>query len=339
MIRIPTMSGRAALAIVFALAGGLTSCISKRVDIVPFVPPAATATLTDLVDRLEGYRRVQSLVLRVDLQFETVEGAKEGKGRKYRTAQGRLLLERPKRIRLNIEAPILSANIAEMASDGERFQLLIHPPDYRAFIEGRNEASYREETQKLAEDPDLRKAGPLVNIRPQHFTDAFLLPSVPIERPHNVAFLSEERVEEPDDRQGAKKGARVLKSYYTVTVVRLGEAAPRARYWFARTGELVLRRQQVYDRDGRLVSDIHYRGYLPPRGTAGIRIASEVRIERPYEDYALVVRVKPKGVILNRDIPETAFTLTVPPEWEETIRRVKLETRAEPRPQCPRCTR
>ena len=37
-------------------------------------------------------------------------------------------------------------------------------------IHGSNDESYREQTEKLDEDPELEKAGPLVNIRPQHLT-------------------------------------------------------------------------------------------------------------------------------------------------------------------------
>lgn len=309
------------------LAFGLGSCISKRIDVVPFLAPTETATLEELVAHINQWKEIRTLVLRVDLQFETVERADEGEGRKYRTAQGRLLLERPRRIRLNIETPILSANIAEMASNGERFQLLIYPRDYRALIEGRNDRSYREETAKLDRDPQLKKAGPLVNIRPQHFTDAFLLSTIPIEDPHTIAFLAEERVDEPDTRPRAQDGALVRKSYYVVTVVRLGESSPRARYWFDRLGELALARQQVYAPDGSLIADIRYADYLPPHGDTGVRIASRVHIERPYDNYGLVVTVKPDGIMINRDLPDTAFVITAPEEWGDSVRRIDLDNR------------
>ena len=318
------------------LAIGLGSCISKKVDVVPFLAPTQTATLEELVAHINQWKEIRTLVLRVDLQFETIERADEGEGRQYRMAQGRLLLERPGRIRLNIEAPILSANIAEMASNGERFQLLIYPPDYRALIEGRNDRSYHEETAKLDRDPELEKAGPLVNIRPQHFTDAFLLSTIPIEEPHTIAFLEEphtiafleeERVDEPDTRPRAKDGAFVRKSYYVVTAVRLGESSPRARYWFDRLGELALARQQVYAPDGRLIADIRYADYLPLQGDVGVRIASRVHIERPYDDYGLVVNVKPDGVTINRDLPDTAFVVTAPEEWGDSVRHIDLDNR------------
>jgi len=311
---------------------GSVSCVSRRVNVVPFLAPTENATLDQLVAHINEWRKIESLVLRVDLQFETVEKVEKGEGRQYRTAQGRLLLQRPSRIRLSIEAPILSTNIAEMASDGERFQLLIYPLDYRALIEGQNDASYGEEVRRLDQDPELKKAGPIVNIRPQHFTDAFLLSPIPVDDPYTVAFLQEEHVIEADRRPGAKKNSQVKKSYYVVTVLRLGENAPRARYWFDRSSELLVRRQQVYDAEGRLVADIDYTNYLPPQGEAGPRIASRVRIERPYDNYTLVVNVRSDGIMINRDLPDTAFVITAPAAWGDSLRRINLDKQNDTSP-------
>lgn len=300
-------------------------CISHKVAVVPYLPPATTPSLDALVADINRLGAVRSLVLRVDLQFETVEEVEKGEGRQYRTAQGRLLLERPASIRLNIEAPILSADIAEMASNGERFQLLIHPAEYRALIEGTNGASYADETRKLDEDPDLKKAGPLVNIRPQHFTEAFLVSPI---GPDDVALLHEERAIEPDTRPGAKKDARVSKSYAIVTTGTRGAPAVTHRYWFDLAGEPWLRRQQVYDREGALVANIAYADYLPPDPDTGVRVPSRVRIERPREDYTLSLTVKPDGVQINRELPETAFVITPPESWGDSLRRIDLDERA-----------
>lgn len=312
--------------VVYALFGAVVSgCISRGVDIVPFLSPTATATLEDLVSRVNAWEEIHSLVLRVDLQFETVEETEKGRGRQYRTANGRLLLSRPSSIRLNIQAPVLSADIAEMASDGERFQLLIHPPEYRALIVGSNAASYREEKAKLEKDPELGKAGPLLNIRPQHFTGAFLPAVIDAE---TEAFLHEEQVTERDLRPGAKRNAEVRKSYYVLTAVRKGAASPHAQFWFDRMGSIALVRQRVFDAQGYLATDIRYDGFLPPESAGGHSLPGRARIERPYDDYALVVTVRPDEILVNRDLPETAFALEAPPEWGESVRRIDLDERA-----------
>ena len=90
-----------------------------------------------------------------------------------------------------------------------------------------------------------------------------------------------------------------------------------------------MKRQQVYDADGRLVANIEYADYLPPRGEDGPRFASRVRIERPYDNYTLVVNVRPDGITVNRDLPDTAFVVTAPAAWGDSLRRIDLETRNE----------
>jgi len=307
------------------LAASLSGCISRGVDVVPFLTPTATTTLDELVRRVNAWDEVQTLVLRVDLQFETVEETEKGKGRQYRTANGRLVLSRQSSIRLNIEAPVLSASIAEMASDGRRFQLLIHPPEYRALIEGRNDASYREEKAKIEKDPALSKAGPLLNIRPQHFTGAFLPATIDAE---TQAFLHEEQITERDTRPGAKRDAEVRKSYYVLDAVRRGARSPHAQFWFDRIGQVTLVRQRVFDSEGYLATDIRYDGFLPAPAEGGPSLPARVRIERPYDDYSLIVTVRPDGIIVNRDLPESAFVLEVPPEWGENVRRIHLDEKS-----------
>jgi hypothetical protein len=313
----------ATVAIAAAMLFG--SCVSKRVEFVPFLRPTGEASLDELVRRINESANVRSVVLRVELQFETVEEAERGEGRKYHSAKGRLLLERPRYIRLSIEAPILSANIAEMASDGKRFQLLIYPPEYRALIEGSNDRLYLDEMKKLETDPKLAKAGPLLNIRPQHFVDAFL--PAPIDS-GTTAFLNEELVTEPDRRPGAKKGAQVRKSYYVVTAVDAGATSPRAQFWFDRLPQIALVRQRVFDDEGRLVTDVHYEGFLPPDPATSVRVPARVRIERPYDEYTLAIDVQREGVLIGRDLPLSAFELTVPPEWQGNLRHIDLDQKS-----------
>jgi hypothetical protein len=310
------------------VAVGLTlasSCVSRRVDLPPFIPPTREATLSELITIVNERQKAQTLIIRADLQFVTSEKAEEGVGRRYRSGQGRIILSRPERIRLSIEAPVLSVNIADMASDGERFQLLVYPEEYRALIEGSNRKSYAEEARKLDDEPELRKAGPLVNIRPQHFTEAFLFEPIDTEDPDIFPYKAEARPLEDDDRPGAKKDQKVIRSYYVLTVAERGEQAPRRKYWFDRTRDMVMTRQQTFDDKGHLVGDVRFAKYLPPEPKAGLRFPSEIEINRPYEDYTLRITVKPDSVEVNREIPETAFTLEPPPEWGDTIRRVDLD--------------
>lgn len=297
-----------------------SSCVSRRVELPPLIPPTREVTLGELVEIVNLRQQVKTFISRIDLQFVTRERSEEGVGRRYRSGQGRILLARPEHIRLSIEAPVLSANIADLASDGDRFQLLIYPEDYRALIEGSNRASYAEEARRLDQDPKLKKAGPLVNIRPQHFTEAFLFEPVDLDE----ANYNEERQLERDDRS-ERHGRPVIRSYYVVSVVHRGEKAPRWKYWFDRSRDMTLARQQHFDSKGLLRGDVRFSDYLPPDPSTGIRFPSRIDIERPYDDYTLRITLKPDSVQVNREIPPAAFTIEPPPEWADSLRRVDLD--------------
>ena len=60
---------------------------------------------------------------------------------------------------------------------------------------------------------------------------------------------------------------------------------------------------------------------------SGRSLPSRVRIERPHDDYALVVNVRPDGLQTNRKLPDTAFVVTPPAEWASSLRRIDLDDR------------
>ena len=219
------------------------ACVSRRVDLPPIIPATRDASLSELVSIISRRQEISTFMSRAELQFVTRDTSEDGKGRRYRSGQGRILLARPGHILLTIEAPLLSANIADMASDGNRFQLLIYPEEYRALIFGSNQKQYAAETRKLDSDPELRKAGPLINIRPQHFTGAFLFDPIEIENAH----FEEARPLEDDDRPNAKKDQKIVRSYYVVSDTRRGEQTTRWKYWFDRTRDMTLARLQQFD--------------------------------------------------------------------------------------------
>ena len=303
----------------------LPSCVSRRVNVPPVTGATSDATLQDLIAIVNQRQEIETLTAKVGLQFETSEGAEAGRLRRFRTAQGRIILARPESIRLQIEAPVLGVNLAEMASDGRRFQLLIYPQDYRAFIEGSNDREYLEQTEEMESDPKLKKAGPLANIRPQHFTSAFLFEAIDTEDPETIAVMEETRRLEEDNTPGAKKEQMVIRSYYVLSVIRRGERSPRYRYWFDRSRGLELVGQRSYSRRGMLMGDVTFSKYQPAQGSAGLSLPGETYIVRPYDRYALRITVKSGTLVLNQDIPETAFSIDAPPEWGGAVRRIDLD--------------
>lgn len=297
------------------------SCVSKQVQVPTAVPLLREATVAELIERVNERQRIQTLTAQVDLQFETLEKAEKGEARRFRKADGRLLLARPALIRLQIQLPLLKTSLAEMASDGERFQLLVNPSEYRAFIEGSTRGDYSREAQELDSHPELKKAGPLINIRPQHVTEAFLFEPIR-EAPESrtLAVMHESREIEDDRRPGAKRGQRVLRSYYVLQVIEHGEL--HYRYWFdGGARELPLTRKQVFGPGGRLVADLSFAQYGPEN------VPTVVRLERPQEAYSLTLTLSPGSIVVNRELLATVFSVKIPADWEESIRRINLEAR------------
>ena len=304
----------------------LPSCISRGVNVPPFIPPTSEATLDQLITVINEREVVQSLTSRVELQFETSEGAEAGRLRRFRSAQGRIILARPENIRLQIEAPVLGLNLAEMASNGHSFQLLIYPEDYRALIVGSNEREYLERTREMEKDPELKKAGPLANIRPQHFTSAFLFEPIHLDQPDVIAVMEEARRLVEDDRPEAKEGHLVIKSYYVLSVIQRGEPSPSRQFWFDRSRNLELTGLKTFDSRGSLIGDVSFSGYFPTEaGGASLQIPAETYIIRPYDRYALRIVMRQQTVELNRSIPEAAFSIETPKEWGDSVRRVDLD--------------
>jgi len=299
-----------------------SACVSKRFEAPRLLPTTAASSRDGLIEHVNRRREVRSLTAAAELSFEALDKVEQGEARRFRKTDARLLLARPARVRLEIQLPLLKTSLAAMASDGTRFQLLVHPVDYRAFIEGSASGNYSDQARKLARDPLLRKAGPLVNVRPQHIAEAFLFEPISL-GDDRMAVSYEARETEVATGPGAKRGERVVRSYYVLDVIEGSEL--RFRYWFDRTTpRLELRRKQVYGPEGQLATEVRFEQYEPNRPERE-SFPTFVRLERPKEAYAISLTLKPESITLNRDLPETAFVVTVPAEWEGSIRRINLD--------------
>jgi len=66
---------------------------------------------------------VRSIRAKVDIQFEDTSFATAGIAEKYRTADGQIIVQRPGKVYLIVQAPFVASDIAQMTSDGERFRI------------------------------------------------------------------------------------------------------------------------------------------------------------------------------------------------------------------------
>jgi len=250
--------------------------------------------------------------------------------------------KRPEETRMNVT--FIGAKVAEMVSDGRSFKLaMFRPQDKRRFIYGSNLTDIERMNAaeiKETKDSQLSKAGGLVNMRPQHITDSFLIkPISDTDRPN--AFREEVRQVEADTRPG-KKNRLVERSYYVIYVLERGENDQlklRRKFWFDRsqTGTPLVRQQTFENGVGRLASDVTYSEWFTPAKSSTV-LPRHVIIDRRNDGYRLDMKVVVDTVEVNEELPSTTFVLENTEKLEEINLDAPHKATTEPtkKPNVPR---
>ncbi|MCX7751230.1 MAG: hypothetical protein N2443_00010 [Blastocatellia bacterium] len=318
--------GGAVLLLVWGLLTSIgCGLVSREVKVPQLVAPLSTATLEELLARLNDFQQVRTLSARVAIQFQT-EAPESGLGQRYRTADGRLILARPANVRLLIQAPLVKTTIAELASDGHRFQLLVYPEDHRLFVEGSNDRDYTEREEALQRDPQWREVGSLRRVRPQHITEALLWEPVDDGASNRLTTLEEFRQIE-EERASGQKPRMVIRSYYIISLLEpIGPNRARIlrKFWFDRTRGLLLVRQQVFGEAGEIRSEIRYEEFATAPNSPYL-IPVEIRIARPYDRYSVRLGLDRTSLVINGEVSEALFRLEKPAEWGDAVRTINLD--------------
>ncbi|MBV9925222.1 MAG: hypothetical protein JOZ96_09430 [Acidobacteria bacterium] len=296
--------------------GGLFVRAKDQVAVPQPLTPLVDAEMPQLFEEINRLGAVKSLNGKVDIQFLDTSYAPCGLADKYRTADGRLVVQRPGQVYLIVQLPLVGSKVAEMSSTGERFWAAVYlgDPKYRRFVTGRNAAQY----EKLEADAggtslDCRAGGKrreeamqratvsaLSSLRPQHLTDAVLVPPVSFEDTKHVYAQAETFEEEADPRAGAKKGARVVRGYYVLTEMELvsqNRARVTRRFWFDRVGTLRLSRVQIYGERGQLITDVVYSNPQPFGEEGRLRLPAQIELTRPQDHYSIRVAFQDPGAV------------------------------------------
>lgn len=329
-------SKRYVLFALIALASVAGAACVRRVNVNELLPVNEPLTSDQLIDRINAYGQIKTFSAQTDVtvwNYFTGEGAKADE---FPQATGLIRFKRPEETRMNVT--FIGAKVAEMVSDGQSFKLAMYrPQDKRRFIYGSNltdlerlNASEIKETK----DPELTKAGGLVNMRPQHITDSFLIrPINEADRPN--AFREEVRQVEPDTRPG-KKNRLVERSYYVVFVLERednGQLKLRRKFWFDRSQpDTPLVRQQTFENGaGRLSSDVSYsKWFTVPNSSSAL--PGRVIIDRRNDGYRLDLRLEGETVEVNVDLPSTTFSL----ENTEKLQEMNLDAPRKTTSEVPR---
>ncbi len=324
----------ARLALVLAVAVLLPGCglfrTKSRVTVPQLLRPLVEANEAQMFAEINRMAEVRAINGRIDFQFLDTSFAECGLADLYRTAEGRVVVQRPGQVYVLVE--FLGVNIAEMSSNGQKFWAALYKGEdkYRRFVTGTNSANY----ERLEADggaagttaPDCSGKGKrreeamqratvsaLSSLRPQHFTDALLVPAASPSDPNRVYTVTETFEEEPDRRPNAARGARIVRGYYLLSELE-PQAAGRARilrrFWFDRVGALRLSRVQTYGERGRLVTDVVYSDPRPFGEGGARRLPAQVELTRPQDHYSLRVTFQDPGAVeVDKPLQDDAFVL------------------------------
>jgi hypothetical protein len=290
----------------------------RKISVPQLLTPIVKAEKSQLIQEVNRLSTVKSIHGKVEIQFEDTSFASSGIADQYRLVDGTITLQRPGQIYLVIQFTFV--DIAQMASDGEHFSVAVLKGDdkYRRFVKGTNSATY----QRLDQQPNGTTAktdkektekltvSALSNLRPQHFTDAFMIR--PIDPNSSMLYVQSEFFnEEADTRQG-KKNNRVMRGYYLLEEFSNagGETKLLRRLWFDRVDGIRLARVQTYNDKSELITDVSYFNEQVLGSNATASLPSRIEMTRPQDQYKLSISYQDTtSVELNRDYPSKAFVL------------------------------
>jgi len=299
-----------------------TGCIKvKRESKTDVLLKVEDATQAQLVAEVNRFASVASIHAKMDLKFEDNSFAAFGSKEVYRQADGDVTVQRPGKILLKVQVPIIKSDVAQMTSDGDKFRVAILQDGgtgkYKKFVKGTNAADYSKLQKQLsdAELADLKASKQSVNafanMRPQHFTDAMLVRPTDADHVYTQSTIYEH---EEDKSVDSKSPIRtVTRGYYLLDeYAKAGDVLVISRrFWFDRVGGIRLARQQLFDKKGELESDIVY-GKPGSLGDSGqfANLPLDIQVTRIQERYSLRLTYQtPESVLIGREYPEQAFVL------------------------------
>ncbi|MFN0278631.1 MAG: hypothetical protein ACKVRN_08515 [Pyrinomonadaceae bacterium] len=275
-----------------------------------------------LINEINRFARVNSMRAKMYLKFEDNSFAEFGSKEVYRQADGEVVVQRPGKILLKVQVPIIKSDVAQMTSDGSTFRVAVLQDGgtgkYKKFVKGTNNADYSRLQKNLGSveisNGKMAKenVNAFANLRPQHFTDAMLVRPASDEKLYTQSTIFQTEEDETADKRSALR--KVMRGYYLLD--EFGKSADGSlmierRFWFDRVGGIRLARQQIFDAKGEIESDIVYgkEGNLGDTGNYA-NLPLEIQVTRPQEKYSMKLTYQtPEAVAIGNTYPDAAFVL------------------------------
>lgn len=268
-----------------ALLGGLLGSVgcglfikTTKVASIP-LPPLHSEPLDSLVsDFNRNANSIQTFYAKMEL-VPSWGGPRVGKRKTTNVSiDAYLQISRPANIRLSGSEP-LEGTLFDMASNGDRFELYI-PPKNRFYV-GQNDVI------------PAHVDNPLEKMRPQVILNSMLFN--PIDRATQVVSEMNGDPETSTDYQ-----------ILVASPPQNGLSTMMRRIFISRVN-LLPRRQQIFDANGFVATDVTYSDYHTVRD---IPVAYHITINRPSDEYSLALKMT--QVILNQPMAADIFVLTQP---------------------------
>jgi hypothetical protein len=248
--------------------------------------PLKTATQLELIEFVNTQAaNIQSIQATVDIDASAGD-LKNGRITDYKEIRGYILARKPAMLRMKGLLPLVRTSAFDMVSNGKEFKVWISPRN-KFVVGSNNDDNYQ---------PDKR----LENMRPQYIYDALLLPEI---GPEEIAVRENGYETVLDSRRH-----RVEQPNYRLLVVHKSTqgAYLSRKIEFSRI-DLLPYQQTIYDQQGNVATDIHYRDYKDYGGT---RFPSTIEIERPREGYDITLHMVKLEV--NKALTDDQFVLEQP---------------------------
>ncbi len=284
-----------------------------------------TATQAELIKEINRFARVDSMRAKMALKFEDNSFAEFGSKEVYREADGEIFVQRPGKIFMKVIVPFFKTDVAQMTSDGEGFRVAILQDGgsgkYKKFVKGTNKADYTRLQKSFDAVPGANANGKAMkenvnafaNLRPQHFTDAILVQPTSDSNVYTQSAIYQ--VEEDQSKDNKSRIRKVTRGYYLLDEFEKGSDGMlkiTRRFWFDRVGIVRLARQQIFDVQGEIESDIVYgnEGSLTETGNF-TNLPLQIQVTRPKERYSMRLTYNDPGAVTigDRVYPDTAFVL------------------------------
>ena len=197
-------------------------------------------------------------------------------------------MRKPEFLRVLLLVPVVRTQALDLVSDGEKFKLYI-PPRKRAIV-GSNTVS----TQS--------KNG-LENLRPDVFFDSLFIQGP--DQDEIMSMTTDIRVIE----SGKKKQDLIEEPAYALQILKRpeGTQARTLRVIHINSTDLLPYQQDIYDKDGHVVTKAYYSNYTYYSNTP---YPSKIIIERPRDHYSLTVTIT--KLTLNGHLDDDQFELKIP---------------------------